>query len=98
MQALYPYSDTCAKVESGRPVCPMLSMSGGTNPDFSQVVPLDDALAVGVLPYALAAHLLSVENQDLSEWFLRRYNQLFADLLQKIPQSFEAIPTPYGLF
>ncbi len=98
MQALYPYSDTCNTEKGGRPVCPMLSMEKSSAPDFSQTIPLDDALAVGVLPYALAAHLLSGENQDLSIWFLNRYNQLFVDLLQKIPQSFEAITTPYGLF
>lgn len=98
MQALYPYSDTCSADGSGRPVCPMLTMPAGSAPDFSQAIPLDDTLAIGVLPYALAAHLLSGENQELSAWFLSRYNHLFADLLQKIPQSFKAIPTPYGLF
>ena len=98
MQALYPYSDTCNSEKGGRPVCPMLTMPAGSAPDFTQALPLDDALAVGVLPYALAAHLLAGENEELSRWFLNRYNQLFVDLLQKIPQSFKAIPTPYGLF
>lgn len=98
MQALYPYSDTCRTEGQGRPVCPMLATTKNTAADFAQIIPLDDTLAVGVLPYALAAHLLSGENQELSLWFLNRYNQLFADLLQKIPQSFKAIPTPYGLF
>ena len=98
IQALYPYSDTCSAAGSGRPICPMLLTEKSSSPDFSQEVPLDDALAVGVLPYALAAHLLSAENQDLSHWFLNRYNHLFADLLQKIPRAFEPISTPYGLF
>lgn len=99
MPALYPYSDTYEISTAGRPVCPALSQSSGHSaPDFAQLIPLDDTLALGVLPYALAAHLLAGENEELSAWFLARYNQVFADLRHKIPASFEPIPTPYGLF
>ena len=42
--------------------------------------------------------LLAGENEELSVWFLSRYNQVFADIRSKIPSSFEPIPTPYGLF
>jgi hypothetical protein len=99
MPSLYPYSDTYVVAGAGRPVCPPLSQSAGhASPDFAQPIPLDDTLALGLLPYALAAHLLAGENEELSAWFLARYNQAFMDLRHKLPASFEPIPTPYGLF
>ena len=104
LPSLYPYSDTYDSTGVGRPVCPALAIpvkdgvADHANPDFTQVVPLDDTLALGALPYALAAHLLASENQDLSVWFLSRYNQVFADLRNKIPGTFEPISAPYGLF
>lgn len=99
LPSLYPYSDTCSRSGAGRPVCPPLTLpENPANPDFTQSIPLDDTLALGVLPYALAAHLLSGENEDLSAWFLSRYNQAFADLRHQIPAAFEPISTPYGLF
>lgn len=99
MPALYPYSDTYSNTGGGRPACPALAVSAATNqPDFTQPVPLDDTLALGVLPYALAAHLLAGENAELAAWFQSRYNQAFADLQSKIPSEFIPISTPYGLF
>lgn len=99
MPSLYPYSDTLDSTGTGRPICPMLAVPElHSKPDFTQKIPLDDTLAMGVLPYALAAHLLSGENENLSVWFLSRYNQAFGDLRNKIPATFEPIPTPYGLF
>ena len=99
LPALYPYSDTCDRTARGRPICPALAVPKNyADPDFSQFIPLDDALSLGVLPYALAAHLLSGENEDLSVWFLSRYNQVFSDLRHQIPAAFEPNPTPYGLF
>ncbi len=99
LPALYPYSDTYTFGADSRPVCPALLIPADTaTPDFQQQIPLDDTLAFGVLPYALAAHLLAGENQELSAWFLNRYNQAFADLRSKIPGRFEPISTPYGLF
>lgn len=53
---------------------------------------------MGVLPYALAAHLIAGENEDLSMWLLSKYNQVFNDVRYKIPGAFEPISTPYGLF
>lgn len=97
--ALYPYSDTCDLSGAGRPVCPALRTGDDPSaPDFSQTIPLDDTLSLGLLPYALAAHLLAGENEELSAWFLRMYNQSFGDLRSKIPGSFEPIPMPYGSF
>lgn len=99
LPALYPYSDTCDRSGPGRPVCPPLVIPADpAAPDMTQQIPLDDTLARGVLPYALASHLLSGENEDLSLWFLSRYNQAFADLRSQIPSAFEPITAPYGLF
>lgn len=99
LPSLYPYSDTCDHTTPGRPVCPVLVTAGGyKEPDFTQVVPLDDGLALGVLPYSLAAHLLAGENEELSLWFRTQYAQVFGDLRNKVPASFAPIPTPYGLF
>lgn len=99
MPALYPYSDTFDASGTGRPMCPLLEIPADhSRPVFTQKIPLDDALAVGVLPYALAGHLIAGENQELSAWFLNRYNQSFADLRSKIPGTFEPIAAPYGLF
>lgn len=96
---LYPYSDNYDTSGTGRPVCPRLLLPAESSAvDFTQEIPLDDTLALGVLPYGLAAHLLASENTELSAWFFSRYNQAFADLRSKIPGSFEPIATPYGLF
>ena len=100
MPQLYIYSDTCDYSQQGRPVCPLLSVEKDTynNPDFTQAIPLDETLALGVLPYALAGHLLAGENESLAAWFLSRYAQVLADIKTKIPGTFEPISAPYGLF
>lgn len=99
MPALYPYSDGCFYGSTGRPVCPALVLpEDHRNADFAQIIPLDDMLALGVLPYALAAHLLAGENEELAAWFQSRYNQVFADVRNKVPAEFETIPMPYGAF
>lgn len=98
---LYPYSDTCEASGTGRPVCPVLVVPEKDirlNMDFTQPIPLDQTLALGVLPYALAAHLLAGENEDLSAWMRNQYIQAFADLRSSIPSTFQPISTPYGLF
>lgn len=97
---LFPFSDNYGAVNtiSGRPPVALLAAADHAHPDFNQPIPLDDTLAVGVLPYGLAAHLMATENEDLSAWFLSQYNQKFADLRSRIPGSFQPISTPYGLF
>lgn len=100
LPALFPFSDNYDVTSPipGRPQLPVLSAVDHANPDFDQPVPLDDTLALGVLPYALAAHLTSTENEGLSAWFMQRYNIAFSDLRSRIPASFESIPAPYGYF
>lgn len=67
---LYPFSDTYEGREDGkRNICPMLTA-------WDQAIDLDDAIAQGVLPYGLAAHLLLGENDTLASYFNQRYQEL----------------------
>lgn len=67
---LYPFSDTYTQGEGGkRYICPMIT-------DFEQEIDLDDAIAQGVMPYGLAAHLLLGENDALASYFSQRYQEL----------------------
>ena len=86
LPALRPFSATGPE-GPGRPPCPPLT-----------AVPVDDALARGVLPYALAAHLLAGEDSDLSLWFQRQYAMQLAELQAQTPGRWEAISMPYGAF
>lgn len=68
------------------------------NPNFDQYVMIDDWLAKGVLPYGLAAHLLASENEELSDWFMKRFQLSLVEFREFRPERFEPIATPYGLF
>ena len=96
--ALYPYSGTYKAGTAARPVPQQLYADDYRNPDFEQPIPLDDALSLTVLPYYLAAQLLSGETDTLAAWFMNRFRQSFNDLRNRIPADFERISTPYGLF
>lgn len=96
--ALYPYSGDYEAGASGRPVPAILAWNDYKNPDFTQAIALDDTLCLSLLPYYLAAQLLSAENEVLSAWFMNRYRETFNDLRNKVPAEFERISTPYGLF
>lgn len=96
--ALYPYSGNYTASGSGRPRCRQLDAEDYANPDFEQTIPLDDTLSLSLLPYFLAAQLLSSENDTLSSLFMTQYREMKYDLREKVPASFEAIPAPYGLF
>lgn len=97
---LYPYSSNYDRDAPGRPKAKLLTCSNFSynSPDFSQVIMLDDALSVGLLPFYLAAHLLSGENESLAAWFMNQYREALGELKKMVPASFEAISTPYGLF
>ena len=98
LPGLYPYSDNYDTSLPGRPVVPPLLVDNYAKPDFEQAIPVDDTLARGILPYALAGHLLAGENEELSAWMMQRYNLMFADLRNKIPGEWEPIYLPYGAF
>lgn len=95
---LYPYSGTYKQTAGGRPAPSQLYVDNYKDPDFEQTIPLDDVLSLSVLPYYLAAQLISAENTELANWCMNIYNNHFADLRDKVPAAFEPITTPYGLF
>lgn len=93
LPTIYPYSGSYIPGEQVQ-----LLKVGNDEAAFAQEVPLEDSLAIGVLPYALASHLLAAENEELSAWFISRYNHAFSQIGNRIPAAFEPIATPYGLF
>ena len=95
---LYPFSSNCDRESVGRPKSKVLAGANYDNPDFSQVIMLDDDLSLCLLPFYLAAHLLSGENEALAAWFMQQYREAFGELKKTVPAYFEAISTPYGLF
>ena len=95
---LYPYSSNFDRTVSGRPASKILESGDYANPDFTQVIMLDDDLCLGLLPFYLAAQLLSGENEALAAWFMTQYRENLNDFKRNIPASFEQISTPYGLF
>lgn len=96
---LYPYTDSVDRTGTGRPQIPVLQLPQDyAKPDLTQVVPVDDSFALGVLPYGLASHLLASENEELSAWFHQRFMQSFLELRDFMPAKFEPITAPYGLF
>jgi hypothetical protein len=92
--ALAPYSEKPWKDRTAA----ILYAKDYKNPRFNQDIPLDDTLCYAVLPYYLAAQLLSGENEELAAWFMSRYREVFLDLRSKVPAEFESIQPVYGLF
>lgn len=96
--ALQIYSSDYPRTGFGRPEPEILLADNPSNPDFNQKIRLDDTLSYTLLPYYLAAQLLSGENETLAAWFLARYREAFSDIRNKVLAEFETISTPYGLF
>lgn len=95
---LYPYSDRSRQGKAGRPIPVQLLALDRSNPDFSQVIFLDDALCWGLLPFWLASLLRSGEDEEFANRMMTEYNKAFAGIRTLAPAEFEPIPTPYGLF
>ena len=87
---LYPISDNYKiRNNNRRPISTeLLSME-----DY---IDLDDAVAQGVMPYGLAAHLLLGENDALANYFSQRYMELRYQLGANLPSVWEDIPSAYG--
>ena len=87
---LYPYSDTFeVRTDGKRQICPELTA-------FDQAIDLDDAIAQGVLPYGLAAHLLLGENNTLAAFFNQRYAELVHEIGSRRMAQWEDISyTPF---
>lgn len=95
---LYSFSGTYTDKGKARNAPRQLSCEDYRNPDFEQTIPLDDVLSLSLLPYYLAAQLLSAENETLSAWFLNQYRENLNDVRGKTLADFEAISMPYGSF
>lgn len=95
---LYAYSGTYETPASGRGAPAQLYNDNYANPDFDQIIPLDDVLSLSVLPYYLAAQLVSVENEEMAAWLKNHGREIFNDIRSKVPAAFEPISLPYGGF
>ena len=95
---LYPYSSNYDREAAGRPRARILYCENYAEPDFDQIIMLDDAISLGLLPFYLAAHLLAGENDSLAAWFMNQYRESLADIKRNAYSEFEQISTPYGLF
>lgn len=86
---LYPFSDTFEAGKNGkRVIVPLLT-------SFDQPIDLDDAIAQGVMPYGLAAHLLLGENDAMASFFNQRYDELKYTIGARKPAVWEDIPSPF---
>ena len=82
---LFPYSDTFEPGKDGkRYIVPMLA-------DLEQPIDLDDAIAQGVMPYGLAAHLLLGENDSMAAYFNQRYAEMMFRIGTKQMSQWEDI-------
>ncbi len=87
---LYPYSDSYAPGEGGRPIAAQIY-------DFETPIELDDYICQSVMPYGLAAHLLMDENPTSANFFQQRYDELKLGLMRGYPTSgSEDIVDVYG--
>lgn len=87
---LYPLSDTFETgIDGKRAIVPLLT-------EFEQPIDLDDAIAQGVMPYGLAAHLLLGENDSMASFFNQRYEELKYSIGAKKPAVWEDIPYCFG--
>ena len=96
--ALQIYSSNYDREGFGRPEPEILLANDHANPDFTQEIALDNVLSYSLLPYYLAAQLLSGENEELAAWFMNRYRETLNDVKNKMLAEFEDISRPYGLF
>lgn len=86
----FPFSDTYQVTRPGkRPICPPIKT-------LEDNISLDDAIAQGVLPYGLAAHLLLTEDPNTADFFRQRYEELLAGMRVGLPAAVEPIRDEYG--
>ena len=95
---LYPFSSNYNRAVAGRPRSNVLYCDDYNEPDFEQIIVLDDDLCLGLLPFYLAAQLLSGENEALAAWFMTQYRENLNEFRRNVTASFEQISTPYGTF
>lgn len=91
---VYPYSDTYPAVETGanteRPY--LVSVT-----ELSDSLDLDNYICRNVLPYGLAALLLTEENPTLANFFWQTYLENLNTARNRLPSSgFESVENVYG--
>jgi hypothetical protein len=89
-EELYLFSDTYEVGQNGKRITPPELAS------FDQPINLDDAIARGVMPYGLAAHLLLGENDAMASFFNEKYENLMFKIGLRKPAVWEDIPLPLG--
>lgn len=86
----YPASDTYPRDNDGkRPVCPKVYA-------MEDEIGLDERLCTGVLPYGLAALLLTEENPPLADFFWQTFLEQLAAAMSGLPSGAESIEDTYG--
>lgn len=98
IQLLYPYSSNCDRTVAGRPYAEPLVADERKEPDFSQILPIDDALCLALLPFYLASLLRAGEDGEFSARMMNEFNRAFAELRSAVPAQFEQIIPAYGLY
>lgn len=91
LDQVYPASDTyVSAVNCIRPVLP--SVSG-----MEDYLDLDDAICRNVLPYGLAALLLTEENPTLANFFWQTYLENLQRAKNSLPSEIESVEDVYGV-
>lgn len=91
LDQVYPASDTYVSAVNGiRPVLP----SVGSMEDY---LDLDDAICRNVLPYGLAALLLTEENPTLANFFWQTYLENLQRAKNSLPSEIESVEDVYGV-
>lgn len=98
IQVLYPYSSNFNRTGTGRPVAEPLMADNRKEPEFSQMIPIDDALSLALLPFYLASLLRAGEDSEFSARMMNEFNRAFYDLRANLPGEFEQIVPAYGLY
>lgn len=85
---LYLYSDTKTSVSGTKPVPTFVTATSST-------LPVDDALAIGVLPHGMIAMLFSDENPVTANFHQQLYQEKLR-MLGRVPVEAEDITDLYG--
>ena len=86
---LFPYSDTYTQATAGvRPACAPIT-------DFTTPIGIDDVICETVMPYGLAALLLTDENANKSNFFQQKYEELKVQL-RNTAAEFQPITNVYN--